>query len=420
MARNSKRIFSDKRENMNLSQVKILSIGSDRSLLDENSETRKRIIEYGKQVKETRIIVFNKHNANNMNCARMVRIENNIFAYPTNSRSRWFYVFDAIKIGKKIIESWKSEVENSQYKILISCQDPFECGFAGYFLKKKFDLPLQLQIHTDFLSPYFARHSLLNRLRVKIAMFLIPRANCIRVVSKRVADSIGFAETILKNRLTPFASRMARPRLRFLRVVSASPAIDISPVFVDVKKIQEATIKTDLHKKYPQFDFIILMASRLSKEKNIKLAIEALHNVKTAKSYANNTKVGLIIVGEGLEISNLKSQISNLKISENIIIENWTDDLSSYYKTSDLFLLTSNYEGYGRTLVEAAIAGCNIVSSDVGIAREILDIKNIFQVGDVVGLRVKIEAAIRGELKKPKFPTEVLSAGTLENYHNCF
>jgi len=45
-----------------------------------------------------------------------------------------------------------------------------------------------LQIHTDIMSPYFARESVLNRARVQIAKFLIPRADAIRVVSPRIKN----------------------------------------------------------------------------------------------------------------------------------------------------------------------------------------------------------------------------------------
>lgn len=310
--------------------MKVLMISTDRSILDENSEARQRMVEYGKLAEKLRVIILSRP-------------------------------FKSLKIGKDI-----------KGFDLITTQDPFETGLIGWILAKIFEASLQVQIHTDFLSPYFVQHSMLNKLRVMIAKFLIPRSDCIRVVSERIKKSL--------ERVTRYALR-----------------VTVLPIFTDIEKIKNSAVKTDLHKKYPQFDFIILMASRLTKEKNIGLAIEVLHNAKTAKSYANNAKVGLIIVGSGPKEKNL-IRLGQIKLHDHIVLEPWTDDLASYYKTADLFLLTSNYEGYGRTLVEAAAAGCRIISSDVGIAGDILAKENIFEVNNKEQLKEKIIKAIKGEI----------------------
>ena len=120
-----------------------------------------------------------------------------------------------------------------------------------------------------------------------------------------------------------------------------------------------------------------------------------------AETAKERPKTGLIIIGSGTENKNYKLQIKKHKLEKNVIIENWIDDLPSYYKTADLFLLTSNYEGYGRTLVEAASAGCKIISSDVGVAKEFLESDNIFKVGDEKDLSEKLIAAISGNIKSP-------------------
>ena len=111
------------------------------------------------------------------------------------------------------------------------------------------------------------------------------------------------------------------------------------------------------------------MISRLEKEKNIKMAIKAFSQV--LEKYPN---IGLIIVGEGKERTSLVELTEKLNIKKSIIFENWQSDqeiLISYYKTCDIFLNTSWYEGYGMTLKEAQMAGCKIISTDVGIAREV-------------------------------------------------
>ncbi len=300
-------------------------LSSDSKIFYENSEVRQRMIEYGKLFYELHIIVLNKK-------LRTIdyksQIINNLFLYPTNSISKFSMIYDAIKIGKSL--------KKPDY---ITTQDSFEIGFAGYMIAKYQKTKLQLQIHTDFLSPYFKKESLKNKIRVYLAKYLLSKADYIRAVSEKIKESLKAKNYKLK------------------------AIIRVLPIFVDVKKIRDAEIKMNLHKKYPQFDFIILMASRLTREKNIPLAINAM--LEVIKKYP---KTGLVIVGEGEENKNLKS--ISYKLQANIVFEDWTDDITSYYKTADLFLLTSDYEGYGRTIIEALSVGLPVVSTDVGCAGE--------------------------------------------------
>jgi glycosyltransferase involved in cell wall biosynthesis len=243
--------------------------------------------------------------------------------------------FGAYKLAKKIIAKEKID--------LITAQDPFATGLLGWLLKRKFSIPLQLQIHTDLLSPHFKKESIKNRIFVLLAKFLIPKADGLRVVSERIKKSFVLC-------------------FKFY-----IPRIFVLPIFVDAEKIRRAPLNIDLRKKYPQFDFIILMALRFSREKNIGLAIDAMAEV--VRKY---NKIGLIIVGEGAEKKNIELKIKNLGLENNVILEKWNNDLVSYYKSADLLLLTSNYEGYGLVVAEAIAAGLPVVMTDVGCAGELV------------------------------------------------
>jgi len=388
--------------------MKILSIGSDKKLFDENSEVRRRVIEYGRLIDELHIIVFNQKTKKcTYNCdSKYMRISENIYVYPTNSLTKWFYVFDAVKIGRNILSFTSANTSDRKYlpDWLITSQDPFECGFVGWLLKRRYKIPLQLQIHTDFLSPYFKKESFLSIVRVLIAKFLIKRADCFRVVSRRIKLSLSGAKVLPKNRRCGRANPPAggfRDK-RFLEEAFAERCLAVLPIFVDIKKIQEAVVKTDLHQKYPQFDFIILMASRLTREKNIGLAIGAMQEV--AKKHP---KTGLIIVGNGPEEKNLALLVTRYSLRKNAIFEPWTDDIISYYKTADLFPLTSNYEGYGMAVVEAMAAGCPVVMTDVGLAGEVLIDKKdgiVIPVGD----REKLVEAILNLIENPELRADLV------------
>ena len=356
--------------------MKILMLSTDENIFIEGSEVWRRMIEYGSLVEELHIIIKNQNSPLRQGFAGQANLKTqnfgNVFVYPTNSYWSFFYLWDAYRISSGILRNLKLETpQESKHpagqvrNCVITTQNPFETGLVGYLLKRKFRLPLQVQIHTDFLSPYFGQESWKNKMRVILGQWLVKKADGLRVVSERIKNSL--------------LSLYPKP-------YTLNP-VTVLPIFVDIEKIRNASIKTDLRYKYPD-RFIILMASRLTKEKNIGLAVAAMEEI--VKVYPQAL---LLIVGSGPEQKNLKSQISNLKLQNNIIIENWSDDLASYYKTADLFLLTSNYEGHGRPVVAATTADLPVLMTDVGIA-----IGSVVPVGDYKVLADKLGSIISGKL----------------------
>ncbi len=307
--------------------MEILSISRDKRFFEDNSDVLKRHIGYANNLDRLDIIVFTLKNSN----FRDKKISSKFWVYPTNSFCRWLYLIDATRIGRRLIKP-----------DLITAQDPFECGLVAWLLSRFFGSELELQVHTDIGSRYFRKESFINKLRFLIAKILLPKASKIRVVNNRIKDFINLKFNIENNK------------------------INVRPIFIDTENIRKSEIKTDLRKKYPQYEKIILMASRLSKEKNISLAILAFKEV-----IKNQNNTGLIIVGSGPEEYKLKSLVKKMNLESNIKFEPWTDDLVSYYKTTDLFLVTSFYEGYGMTIAEAKAANCPVISSDVGSARDL-------------------------------------------------
>lgn len=334
--------------------MKVLMLSTDENIFKKNSEVFTRIVEYGKLVEELHVVV-KKQTSN----PKPQKLEN-VFLYPTNDKLNFLYFFSAYRIAKKIL------VANGRW--LITAQDPFEVGLLGYLLKRKFKIPLQIQIHTDFLSSYFINESLKNKIRVFIAKWIIPKADGVRVVSERIKKSL-------------VAQLPDYPITK----------ISVLPIFVDIEKIKDTPIRTDLRQKYPGHDFIILMASRITKEKNIGLAVRTMKEV--VEEYP---KTLLLIVGSGPEEKKLKAKSGELKA--NIVFEPAVsfETLISYYKTADLYLLTSNYEGYGRTLIEAAAAGTPIVTTNVGIACELEGARTI-----PVGYALKCRQEIINSMSNP-------------------
>jgi len=319
--------------------MKVLIISTDGKILEEGSAVRSRMLDYGTICEELHVIIT-KLESRNIKHEAKIQIAKNVFIYPSIASNKIISLLKAYRIGLRILtENLKLKAKNW----LVTAQDPFETGFLAWRIARKIRAKLELQVHTDFLSPYFVKSNFLNRIRLLMARFLLPKADGIRVVSTRILDSL--QTTNYKLQTTPI----------------------VLPIYVDAKKIMETPPSFDLHEKYPQFKFIIFTAARLEKEKNISFALKAMSNV--VRQYPN---VGFVISGAGSEEKDLKLQAKNLKLETNIVFEGEVKDVISRYKTADLYLSTSDYEGYGLSLVEAALSGCPIVTTDVGVVGEIL------------------------------------------------
>jgi glycosyltransferase involved in cell wall biosynthesis len=316
---------------------KLLMISNDPKILEEGSAVRARQAEYAREWEEVHIIVFAMGGGEKESV-----IAPNCWAYSTQSAYKAIRPFDAIRLGKFIVPY----VKITQ----ITCQDPFFTAMVGTMLKKNFNVPLEIQVHTDIGSPYFAR-SLASKVRKSMALSYLKHADTVRVVSERIKTYL----------------------VHTLRL--SEEIITVKPIHIEVDEIRSAPVlpEADLRAKYTQFDRIVLMASRLEAEKNIALALAAFKIVLRVQP-----KAGLVIVGSGTEQVALMRRARALDIEASVIFENWIDrpTLFSYYKTTDVFLNTSFFEGFGMTLVEADAAtrtegGNKVVTTDVGVAKEV-------------------------------------------------
>ncbi len=311
--------------------MKVLIIGTDRNLFKEGSAVSKRIKAQAALVEEMHIIIFSKRELG----FKEKQLAPNAWIYPTNSVSRWFYTLDASRMGKRLIRDKKFVRGNS----VISAQDPFECGKAALTIKRKWRLPLEVQLHTDPFSPFFS--GFLNLIRKQISKKVLTSADSIRVVSKEVGYRIVERFSVKKE------------------------IISVLPIYIDTEKIEEGRVVFDLHSKYG-WKFVLLSVARLTKEKNLPLALEVLKRVRV-----HFPETGLVIVGSGPEEKNLKSLAEKLGVARNVIFAGWQEDMTSYYKTANVFLQTSYFEGYGMALVEAGLSGLPVVTTPVGIANEL-------------------------------------------------
>ena len=144
--------------------------------------------------------------------------------------------------------------------------------------------------------------------------------------------------------------------------------------------------------KKPKSDqFRILFVGRISPSRKVDDIIRAFSYV------ARKSPMQLIIVGEEGKLSaseepgyyqKLLRLTNELGVSDRVTFTGpqFGEDLVREYETSDVFVYASAYESFGQPLLEAAIHGLAIVTTRVGVARDIVvhgTTGALFDVGDV-------------------------------------
>jgi GalNAc-alpha-(1->4)-GalNAc-alpha-(1->3)-diNAcBac-PP-undecaprenol alpha-1,4-N-acetyl-D-galactosaminyltransferase len=102
-----------------------------------------------------------------------------------------------------------------------------------------------------------------------------------------------------------------------------------------------------------------LAMGRLERQKGFDLLIAAFALVS-----AEFSDWGLAILGEGSLRLDLSSQIERLGLSHRIKLAGTTASPAATLQRGDLFVLSSRYEGFGLTLVEAMVCGLPVIAAD--------------------------------------------------------
>ena len=317
--------------------VKVLSLSLDNSILNELSALASRVIEYGGLVLKYTVIVPSPKN-------EKIELSEKVMIYCSSGRNKLAQLIKIYKAAKKLLREEKYDI--------ITAQDQYYLALIGWLLAKKFNLGIEIQIHgwEKFWGP-----------RKWLAKFVLPRATAVRAVSQRLKQQL----------ITQFGVRAER--------------ITVAPIFTEINPIlntgEKLKIKNEgLKLKFKNSSkFVFLTVGRLVKVKNVGMQIEAM--IEVVKQYPETE---LWIVGDGKESKKLKACLpacaggrrqvksQKFKIKDKVKFFGWQSELSNFYQQADAFLLTSNYEGWGLSVIEAASYGLPIIMTDVGCAGEII------------------------------------------------
>jgi glycosyltransferase involved in cell wall biosynthesis len=161
----------------------------------------------------------------------------------------------------------------------------------------------------------------------------------------------------------------------------------------------------------------ILTVGSLKSQKNHELLIRSFAKLRRRRP------AKLMILGEGELRASLEELARVEGVAEDVIFPGFTTNPWPYYQSADMFVLSSDYEGYPNVLVEAMRCGLTVVSTDCESGpNEILDggtFGRLVPVGDEQALADAMELGLTSPLEPDlmKERAEKLSgSATTERY----
>lgn len=152
-------------------------------------------------------------------------------------------------------------------------------------------------------------------------------------------------------------------------------------------------------------DQVVLAAGRLSPEKGFAVLIDA-----AASICRDNPAAGVVIFGEGQLRGELERRVTELHLTDRVVLPGFRGDLDSLIGAADVVVLPSFTEGLPNVALEASAAGVPVVATAVGGSPEVIaDSETGFLVPP--GMPGAIAACVSGLLQAPGLRAAFGAAG---------
>lgn len=123
-----------------------------------------------------------------------------------------------------------------------------------------------------------------------------------------------------------------------------------------------------VHREYNHQDVLLLTVGGLYPGKGHEMVINALHKLYL-KGYSN---FRYTIVGRGSEEEKLITLIHEFNLNDKVKLVGFSSNTETFYKSNDIFIMSSISEAFGRVTVEAMLNGLYVIGYDSAATSELL------------------------------------------------
>ncbi|NQY66951.1 MAG: glycosyltransferase family 4 protein [Flavobacteriales bacterium] len=210
---------------------------------------------------------------------------------------------------------------------------------------------------------------------------------------------------LFKNILTHILANSIKTKNTILKNLSSHiPEDKITVIYngIDIQKSNEITQCISVIKEKGN-GIILGNAGRLTKQKG------QLHLIELAKILkSRGLEFTIFIAGTGGLKDKLAKEISDNKLSDEVILLDFIDRIEEFMNSIDVFLLSSMWEGFGYVLVEAMVKSKPVVAFDMTSNPEIIGDKEtgfLIEYPDLEKFADQVEELIKNPEQRNKMGT---------------
>ncbi|MFA7327848.1 MAG: glycosyltransferase [Candidatus Kapaibacterium sp.] len=173
---------------------------------------------------------------------------------------------------------------------------------------------------------------------------------------------------IFKSCLTHIIANSEETKRQILKNLNTHISNDkVHTIYHGIELDEKNTNKLEIVTKKAS-GIVIGNAGRLTDQKRQKDLIQIAKRL-----VERNIDFTLFIAGEGEERGSLEQEIKQNNLQDKVILLGFVEDMSTFMSSIDVFLLTSEWEGFGFVLVEAMMKSKPVLSYDITSNPEIID-----------------------------------------------
>lgn len=315
-----------------MSRLSVLSFGYTRALWDgEGAEDFQRLMSYAEHLDEY-VVVTNSYKRHGLKTRRLAP---HVEAIPTDAFGPLHSLWRMLRIGCTILRQRRIS--------LIQAQDPLATGLVAVILGKLFRVPVNVCIFgPNAHDEHWLASRWSHRALAPLMRWVMRQCRGLQVDGQLTAR-------------------------RLIAAGYAPGCVSVKPL---VPMNLDRFLQIERAARPPGAPVRLLFVGRFASQKNLGMLLEVVKLLRAR----GGPPFELTLVGEGTALGPLQAAVERDGLQALVKFRSQMprDQISEAFAAADIFVLTSDYEGYPRVLMEAAAAALPIVTTAISGADEAL------------------------------------------------